>query len=233
MRKIVVTLALLLLISSTNWTYSQNYRNRQVTLFSYNCDIHQSILSSFEQQAHLFPETDHRKADKIVDAVKDRAWYMIKEKLEEGTGMYILPINAYGKSFKYDVYGFPDMSINRALRKGSSRYYLKIDLTISSALNRKESSYGALLSKDSAEKLEETLDDNAIVPKININATTYSDKGVIPVQRVTGNAIASQPWQVSEEIFNGIVNHDEFDDEVADSVLGLVNAGLTDLLKNF
>lgn len=233
MKKLLILLLIVFLTGSVNWGYSQKYRNRQVSLFSYSCNIHQSIYKSFEEQIHLFPETDNRKADKIINAIKDRVWYMLKEGLEEETGMYILPINAYGKNFKYDAYGFPDMSINRALRKGSSRYYLKIDLTISSALDRKDTSYGTLLSKDSAENLEKTMDENAILPKVIINVTTYSDKGIIPEERITGTAIASKPWIVSEETFNGIVNKEQLDENISDNVLGLVNAGLADLLRKF
>lgn len=41
---------------------------------------------------------------------------------------YLLPLDAYGNKFTYDNYGFPDVGINKALNKGQSKYYAKIDI---------------------------------------------------------------------------------------------------------
>lgn len=228
---IIFLLAISLGLSSHS--YSQGYWNKQLALISYDVSIGQSLKVLLDEQSHLFPETESKKADRIIAQLKERSWYLIKDRLESETQMYILPLNAHGKSFSYDVYGFPDISINKALRVGTSKYYIKVDLELSSVSYQKDTGYGAVASEsDSSEIVIET-NEGDIIPKVSITVTTYTDKGIIPMQKISGSATVQNPWVVSEDIFTGLVNRKEFSLEEPTTILGLINLATSDLIKNF
>jgi hypothetical protein len=187
-----------------------------------------------DEHAHIFPEVDNKKADRIIAQLKERSWYLLKDRLETETEMYILPLNAHGKSFKYDDYGYPDMSINKALRVGTSKYYIRVELTLSSESLKKDSGYGSWASQetDSAE-VDIVFEEGSIIPKVEITVTTYTDKGIIPMQKVSGSVSVSQPWIISEEVFTGVINRDEYPMNETTTIMGLINVGVTELIKNF
>jgi hypothetical protein len=119
---------------------------------------------------------------------------LIEEMLEKEFNMYILPLNTFGKSFSYDQYGYPNININRALRQGTARFYLKVDVIFSQITPPKEIGFGSSsrTPKDSTETLE--IDDSSgFIPEISITVTFFTDKGIIPLQKVSGNAKASTP----------------------------------------
>ncbi|PKP38888.1 MAG: hypothetical protein CVT98_04370 [Bacteroidetes bacterium HGW-Bacteroidetes-15] len=218
-------------IGLTTNTTAQSYRNRQLALISYDVNISQSLKVLLDEQAHLFPDVENRKADKIIAQLKERSWYLIKDRLETETEMYILPLNAHGKSFSYDVYGFPEVQINKALRVGTSKYYIKVDLSLSSVSYQKESGYGSRPSQvDSSEII--VAEEGSVIPQVTITVTTYTDKGIIPMQKVSGSITVPQPWVISEEIFTGLINRNEFSLEEPTTIMGLINMATTELLKN-
>lgn len=205
------------------------YENKEIALITFNYNIDKDFKLSLDTQADLFPDVDNRKADKIIALLKERTWYLLEARLKSELRMYILPINSYGKVFKYDEYNFPNLNINQALKRGTSKYYLKVDLTLSSPITKKEAGYGA---KDSiANKIEKM--DNACLPSITISITTYNDKGIIPVQKISGTAKALIPWPLSEDIFNGLVNIKQYNKDSTDNLLGLTNVAIGKLIYNF
>lgn len=227
-----LTFITLLILGVLNQSFAQNYRNRQLAVISYNVSIHQSLKVMLDQHANLFPDVENRRADKIIAALKERSWVLIEDRLEAGTGMYILPLNAHGKSFSYDVYGFPEIAINRALRVGTSKHYIRVDLTLSATSARRDTGYGSRpAARDTSTNEGEVEGD--VTPQVSITVTTYTDKGVIPLQRVTGTATASRPWFINEDIFTGLANRKEWSKEDTNTIMGLINAALDDVLKNF
>ncbi|HPF93424.1 MAG TPA: hypothetical protein PLV65_05795 [Tenuifilaceae bacterium] len=232
MKKIGIILSLAILLGLTSKLSAQNYSNKQLALISYEYNIHQNIKPQFDEFAYLFPEPKEKKADKTTGLLKEKTWYLLKERLEEGTGMYILPLNAHGNDFKYDAYGFPEMNINRAIRKGNSKYYIKIDVTISAYSTKAETGYGSKTSKDSIEN-EDNISENAIIPEITIEVTTYSNEGIIPMQKVTGKAIADEPWEISVKTFDGLKKGETLKLNDPHNIMGLINSAITNLLENF
>lgn len=232
MRIISLTISLLLVVGIFNKTNSQNYRNKQLALITYDVSINQSLKVLLDEQAHIFPDVESKKADRIIAQLKERSWYLLKDRLETETEMYILPLTAHGKSFKYDVYGFPEISINKALRVGTSKYYIRVDLTLSSVSTKKESGYGSWDSQET-DSTEIEIEEGSIIPQVEVTVTTYTEKGIIPMQKVSGSATASSPWIISEEIFTGIINRDEYPMNETSTIMGLINVSITEMIKNF
>ena len=232
MKKIGIYLALTALFGITSKLAAQNYSNKQLALISYEYNIHQNIKPLFDEFAYLFPESKNKKADKTTGLLKEKTWYLLKERLEEETGMYILPLNTHGNDFKYDVYGFPEMNINRAIRKGNSKYYIKIAVTISAYSTKAETGYGSKTSKDSAENFEDILE-GAVIPEITIEVTTYNHKGIIPMQKVSGNSTAEIPWVIGKHTFEGLTKGETLKLNDPLNIMGLLNSAITNLLENF
>ena len=228
MKKFIVGL-LILLASTSGFAQSQRYQSKQFALISFNYVISNDLKPKLDQFEHLFPETEKRKADRIISPAKEKTWYLLKARLEKETGMYILPINAHGSSFKYDAYNFPSVSINSALKKGGSRYYIKVDIMVSSGITKSDTGYGAKPDGNNNEELKTNND--LCLPTITIDLTLYNDKGILPIKKETGIAIATDSWNMSEEIFTGIINKKEYDRNKTNTLLGLTNAAITKLLN--
>jgi hypothetical protein len=233
MRIINLTLFTILLFGSINYSYSQGQRNRQYALITFNYTVNPIIKNSFNEFSHLFPEIENKRADKIIAKIKDHSWFLIEERLEAETGMYILPLNSHGRSFKYDVYGFPEVTINKALRDGNSKYYLRVDLTINAISTRGETGYGVRPQQKDTARTFEDIPSNAVIPQVTIIATLYNDKGIIPMQRITGTALVNAPWVVTEETLDGIINKNEYNPNDTNTLMGLINLAITDLINKF
>jgi hypothetical protein len=231
MRRIAITI-ILSICSIIALGQTQRYQNRELALISFSYYIDSSIKSHFDTFGHFFPETENNKADRIIAFLKEYTWYFLKGRLESELGMYILPINAHGNSFKYDIYNFPNVTINQALKRGESKFYLKIDLSIISAIPKKEMGYGARPTEDTT--IYEAFDlENSILPKITIEISTYNDKGILPLHKHTGSAEATSPWLISEDIFKGLINKQEVNTNETNTLLGLTNVCITSLIKKF
>jgi hypothetical protein len=226
MRINIISLFVVLALALSINANAQNYRNKELSLISYNFSISPNLRLPLNSQAHLFPETKNKKADKVVALTKDRTWDVIKERLESETGMYILPLNSHGSSFKYDQYNFPNVPINRAIRVGSSRYYLRVDMNLSAAPTGREGGYGTRAA-------DANTDSEGITPQVTITVTTYSDKGVVPQHRFSKTLTAEKAWILGEENLNGITNHKEYQKNDTSTILGLVNMALNDIISNF
>ena len=232
MKSLILTTISLLTLTITSQAQSQKYQNRQLALIAFNYNIAKDIKPNFDSFAHLFPEAESRRADRMLAVTKERTWYLIKAHLEQETGMYILPINSHGSSFKYDEYNFPNVNINRALKHGSTRFYLKVDLTISSGIPKGEMGYGARATVDTT--LIEGLDqEGACLPSMTIDVTIYNDRGILPIQRVSSTITATTLWVMNDDTFKGLINRDEYERNDTNTLLGLTNVTMQKLLRQF
>jgi hypothetical protein len=233
MRITNLTICILLIFGTFNVASSQSFRNKQFALITFNYNIHQSLKNTINEHSNLFPEVEDKKADRIISKFKENTWLLLEDRLQTEVGMYILPLNAHGRSFKYDVYGYPTVSINKALKDGSSKFYLRIDLTINATSTKGDTGYGARSqSRDTSINFDE-IPANAIIPQVTITASMYNDKGIIPLQKLTGTYTARAYWLITEDSFNGIVNKKEFNPEQSDTFMGLINLAITDLISKF
>ncbi len=220
---------LILFAAANSFAQTTRYQSKQFTLISFNYQISNDLKAKLTQFEQLFPETESRKADRIIGPAKEITWYLLKARLEKETGMYILPINSQGNKFKYDVYNFPSLSINSALKRGTSRNYMKVDIMVSSGITKKETGYGAN-SKNETNALD-LKNNDLCIPSVTIELTLYNDKGILPIRKEIGTAVASEAWDLSEEVFTGIVNRKEYDRNRTNTLLGLTNAAITKLFN--
>lgn len=230
MNKRFCLLILSLILLTPLMGVSQNYTNKQLALISYGYNIQQGIKPQFDEYSHLFSGLGSNKVDRVISSLKTNTWILLKERLEEETGMYILPVDAHGRDFKYDPYGFPNMSINNAIRKGSSQYYLKIGVTIADYAKKGGTGYGSTPKKDKDNTEQKQ---NTIQPEVTIEVITYTKNGIIPMQKVIASAVAEEPWVLEDSVFVGLKMGEPFDLESSNNIMWLVNEAITNLLRKF
>ncbi len=109
---------------------------------------------------------------------------------------------------------------------------MRFEVTLSAANIDTDLAYGQRSSMDESDKTSQSVQENAVLPEISVSLTTYNRKGVIPMQKVTGNAVASESWIMSEDVFDGIINRDEFNETESSTLLGLLCLAVDNLLAN-
>ncbi len=196
-----VLLAITLFFFSTQ-VFAQKYRNKEVGLIYFKVNIDPGYHAKFSEYAHLFREPVKPQQDRIVGHLTADIWDIIKQQLTNDVGMIILPLDAYGDKFSYDHYGFPNVTINRALQKGNSKFYISIDVEIGPEFMSK---YVTKTSSDTSPQVIQ-LAPNEIKPKITIKLNIYNEKGIIPVANTKGEAIESKVITLNDKYFDGFVN---------------------------
>lgn len=200
-RWITVLLATVFFITNTQ-VIAQKYRNKEVALIAFKVNIDPGYHAKFSEYAHLFREPVKPQQDRIIGHLTADIWDIIKQQLTNDVGMIILPLDAYGNKFSYDQYGFPNTSINRALQKGNSRFYISIEVDISPEFSSK---YITKTSADTSPQVIQ-LANNEIKPRVIIKMNIYNDKGIIPVANTKGEALESKIITLNDKYFDGFVN---------------------------
>ncbi len=204
MKKLIIFSILLLSIITSESTFAQKYRKKEVSIISFKLNISADYRSKVDAFSGYFNEPKNKNANRVDNQIIYTAWDLISEKLKNEVGMILLPLDAYGNKFTYDNYGFPDVGINKALNKGQSKYYAKIDIDFGPEFSAK---YITKSQPDSANQIIHLKDDE-IKPKVTINLTIYSDKGIIPVANCIGEATTEEIIVMDKSFFDGIINND-------------------------
>jgi len=230
MKHFIITISVLTLILQPLSSGSINYKNKQFALISFNLTIHQQVKEKLDQLSSYFPEVERMKADKIISRIMDYTWFLLEDRLQRELGMYILPTNTAGKQFDYNAYGYPNTSINKAIHRGTSKFYLKIDMSIEPEIIQSFSiSSMAKIKKDSSTTIADSTQNQGFKPKIVIDFTSYSEKGIIPIDKFTGTFIAAEPWLFEPKILDGLTNTKECTEQ--DNLCLLINEAITDLIR--
>ena len=225
MRTILTTIILSVTIT-TNYAGSINYRDKAISLISFSVNISAETKKIFEKFDSQFPATSNEKADKFIARIKDLAWSSFIDTIQKNIGMVILPISTLGSDVNYDLYGFPDVNITKAQKKGTSKFFMKIDIQISPetfqtlSIAKKEKSIQHIKLKDGETR-----------PMVTITLTTFSNNGILPIGKYEGFSIAPNPWSTDDaSIFDGLVNDNNRND--LSTFMSLINEAIKDLSKN-
>lgn len=201
MRRTNTIFLALILFSISTQSFAQKFSKKEVALISYKVSIDQDYYEKFTAFSSLFREPVKPELDRITSHLTVDIWYLIKQRLTDDVGMLLLPIDAYGEKFSYNEYGFPDVGINRALRKGNSKYYISIDVDFSPEF---AANYINKIIADSSQIVQ--LKENQLKPKVTIKMNIYNNRGVIPVKIAKGEALSKDIIDLDEKYFDGFVN---------------------------
>lgn len=228
MRILLSVSAIILFVITPSHAGSVNYRDKEMTLISFSVSIHSDAKMYLEHFDSHFPTVKNSKADKIIAKIVEQTWGSLTDILQRETGMIILPITTFGNSISYDVYGYPDVNISKAQRKGFSKYYMKIDLQIGPEVLQYPIS--AKSKKDSTLRPVK-LKSGEIKPVVTITLTTYPTNGIIPLGKYIGVSEAPAAWSPENvSILDGLVNANGKTD--LSTLMSLINDAINDLATN-
>ncbi len=180
--------------------FSQNIRNKQFSLISYDLAISKDFaeeisgLNSFIENIKTYNDPGN---DKLRAILEHTIYYTLKDKLENELEIEILPVNTFMREVKYDDYGYPKTTIREALRKGGSKFYFKVDVSIKS------------LTKDKREENPEMFEgkeDPVLFPEMTLEITIFNNQGMIPVDKWIGTTTAKYPLSINEYFLKGFDN---------------------------
>lgn len=191
---------ILITLFITSFAFAQKLANKQLTLLDYNLSISDDIvkelagLESYVDGIKTYNDPGNNKLEAIFVHV---IYYTLKEKMEEQLAVEILPINTFLRKVKYDDYGYPKTNIRKAMKKGYSKYYFKVDAEIES-LTEKE-------RKENPDRFKD-IDYPVTIPQITLSVTLYNKDGVVPIFKWVGISEPKYPLEINEYLLKGFDN---------------------------
>lgn len=188
MKQIVLLAACLITAASLS---AQNYTNKQFALIKYDVKITDAFRSDLQNLKDYISnaEVHNKNADDRLKALLiHHLYYNMTPMLEEKIQMSILPINSFMQKIKYDEFGYPRASISKALRKGDSPFYFKVEMVLDSKTEEKR-------------EKNPDLPGNITFPHYTIDITIYNNEGILPVDRWHGESKAKEPIKTNKQLF--------------------------------
>jgi hypothetical protein len=168
--------------------FCQKYSKSQFTLFSYNIKVDEKVkieLSPLESIIRFKPE---KKQEKIEGMLTHSLYQMLSQVMTDSLGVYIMPSNSLSNA-KYNEYGYPNISIQRAIKLADSKYFFKINAVIEN-----------YILDEQGKKITEDI----FRPKISLTIEIFNKYGYYPLQTSESNAVASAPVKISPEYLAGM-----------------------------
>lgn len=188
MKQIVLLAACLITAASLS---AQNYTNKQFALIKYDVKITDAFRSDLQNLKDYISNAElHNKNadDRLKALLIHHLYYNMTPMLEEKIQMSILPINSFMQKIKYDEFGYPRASISKALRKGDSPFYFKVEMVLDSKTEEKR-------------EKNPDLPGNITFPHYTIDITIYNNEGILPVDRWHGESKAKEPIKTNKQLF--------------------------------
>jgi hypothetical protein len=183
--KILITLVILISLNLS----AQKYIKSQFTLFDYTYEIDAKVkaeLTSVESYITFKPEG---KQNKVEGMLVNSLYDMIVKTMEDSLKIFMLPPNSLTNKVKYDEYGYPSVSIQRALKLVDTKYFLKIK---------------AFIGNDIVDNNGNKLPEGEFKPKIKINLYVYDKYGYIPIHESEASASAIKSIIVTPKFIAGL-----------------------------
>jgi hypothetical protein len=216
MKKILPFLFLGLLICSNGFT--QKYYKQQFTLFKFHCVVDSRVISQLSEIESCMDCKPPKSYSKTEVMFVQSIFTVVKSKLESKFGVYILPIESYGDKADYDDFGFPDIMINNAIKKGTTKYFFKVTAYI-----------------QNSNKLDAT-NTSDFRPVVKVQIDLFNKSGYQPISTVEGVSEAVGMMKREPSILTGLdcvtVPKDKKAAVDAEVILTLINDAVDQALKS-
>lgn len=198
----VLILLLCLQLGAVEPVQAQRLKNKQMALINFNFSLHPDVRAKMVSFEGLYPSLPRkqRKGDPVQGRLKAVCYELVRYRLQKEFGVMVLPLNTYGKRFKYDVYEFPEMNIEVAQRRGDAKFYFSLDMMIDTS-PESISTLSPNAYRDSILRPKDYLR-----PNIKITFTLYPRLGVIPEERFSSTTQWPTPILLQPTMLDGIVN---------------------------
>jgi hypothetical protein len=218
MKKLVLfTLLIVLAVGAS----AQRFANKQFVLIDYELNITDEFREDLNPVKGFYNNAEvHNKEaeDRLKALFIHNLYYTMKRQLERKMELSILPINSFMNEFKYNEFGYPKGSINKAIRKGDFPYYFKVKITFDSQTKEKKEN-------------DPGLSGDITFPVIHLKITVFNDEGIIPVTKWDSMYRHQEPLNVQPELFKGWVKDSKLSGSYKGETLAqLYKKALSDLI---
>jgi len=125
MIKKIFLLCALITVLTTGYA-QKTARNAQISLFSYDYTFSSDFMDKFKTLSSNFI-INQKDPQLAAEAILARnVFEEIKVSLDKVYGLFVLPENSFQNDAKYDINGYPQILIQKAIREGNSKFFVKI-----------------------------------------------------------------------------------------------------------
>ena len=220
MKKLILVVCFCLLGGAV---LSQNYTNKQFALINYDLKITDHFredIAPLESYINTVKIHNKEADDRLKAILIHHLYYNMTPRLERALEISILPINTFMEEIRYNDFGYPNTSINKALRKGNAPFFFKLEVTLDSQTQEKR-------------KENPDLPSGITLPHFIIDITVYNDEGIISVDKWHGEQAVKQPLKADKRLFSGFVGERELStDTTLTTLSGLYDQAVTNMINS-
>lgn len=194
---------------------AQRYSKSQFTLISYTYEIDESISKAFEpyvNEISLKAESDEAKVNGMM---VHTMWGLVSKKLQDSLMTYVLPSNSFNDKVKYDDYGYPDISIQKAIKLSDTKYYFRMHM---------------ILERELFDINGKKLEENILMPKVSLKIEIYDKNGYVPIAVADGFGKTLRSLELNKNYFAGMNFYNRSITAIPNSetLLGIFNRAATE-----
>jgi len=195
---------------------AQRLLNKEICLFNYDVHLSSELANAMAPLKRYIDANDYynqKGTDLIKASIMNRTYSKLTRLLETNVECYILPVNSFGKRFKYNNYNYPKGTIKKAMRHGISKYYFKVDLKVKAA---------------HPENIE--LKAGEFIPEIHLTLTLFNSIAHHPLKKFEGTAIGKTPLANEKEVLDGLLKGTKAEDSNANLMM-TVNIAIEEVVR--
>lgn len=177
-------------------------KNKEVALIEFDFKLDDDVRRKMLPYEELFPSlpSSIEEGDPVYFLLKAYTYQTFQRQAERSLSLLLMPLNAYGKQWDYDQYGFPATNIELAQRRGASKVYVKL---VAEVMRSPESG----ISLGAGPEVETDLKPKDYLrPRVKINATFYPKLGVVPIAVFESDYQWENPVLLQPTMLDGLVN---------------------------
>lgn len=168
---------------------AQRYAKKHFTCFSYEVNMNDKIripLTGFENHIQINLEGTQNKTEALI---YHGIYKTVTKILADSLQIFILPPNSLTNKAKYNIYGYPDISIQKAIRLSDTKYFFKVY---------------AIIENDLFDDNGNRYPEGTFKPQLKIKVELYSKEGYNPIHVSEGFAEVPKPLDNNLSFISGM-----------------------------
>ncbi|MGB9746294.1 MAG: hypothetical protein ACPLXM_05140 [Bacteroidales bacterium] len=168
--------------------YSQKFEGSQFCPIGYNLLAGKDFKS---RMALVYPKLpgNMQNADKIEYILTYSFYDILTRQLMDNLKVYIPPPSIFEDKVKYDQYGFPEVTVQKAIKLSDAKFFFKCQIRVEEAFPN-------------------ATPQGMVTPGISIQFTLYSKQGYVPIKNIIVNKVMSQAVKAEISLLAGLTSQE-------------------------
>lgn len=166
--------------------YCQKFEGSQFCPIGYNLMAGKSFKSRIAPIYSKLPG-NMQNTDKMEYILTYSLYEILSRQLMEILKVYIPPPTIFEDKVKYNQYGFPEVTVQKAIKLSDAKYFFKCQIRVEEAFPT-------------------ATPQGMVTPGINIMFTLYSKQGYVPIKNVNVNKVMPQAVKADLSLLAGLTS---------------------------